>query len=79
MPKERLLEFRHGDGYKQLCDFLGEPVPLGDEAYPHINRPDEIIGRLRVVYWGTVAMAVVKVGGAVAVAGGAVWYARFRG
>ncbi|KAG6994148.1 hypothetical protein G7Y79_00046g081990 [Physcia stellaris] len=78
VPRERLLEFRRGDGYKQLCEFLGEEVP-GEEDYPHVNRPDEIIGRLRVIYWVTVAMAVAKIGGAVAVAGGAVWYAKYRG
>ncbi|KAI9924267.1 hypothetical protein MW887_007217 [Aspergillus wentii] len=37
IPKEQLLEFRIGkDGWKELCEFLGEPVPQEKwpKAYP---------------------------------------------
>ena len=35
VPSDRLLEFDVRQGWKPLCDFLGEPVP--DGAFPHIN------------------------------------------
>lgn len=62
MPKDRLLEFRQGYGYRELCDFLGEPLP-GDEPYPRINQTDNIIKMQKKLYWSTVATAVAKFGG----------------
>jgi len=45
VPKERLLHFKHQDGWKPLCEFLGVPVP--DVEYPHRNKggsiTDEIV------------------------------------
>lgn len=35
-PQSKILEFRPGDGYEQLCGFLDKPVPK-DEPYPHIK------------------------------------------
>lgn len=34
-PKERLLEYRLGDGWEPLCQFLGKPVP--DVPFPNVN------------------------------------------
>lgn len=34
-PKDRLLEYRLGDGWEPLCKFLGKPVP--DVPFPHVN------------------------------------------
>lgn len=33
-----VLDFSKGAGWKELCDFLGRPVP--EEAFPHANRYD---------------------------------------
>lgn len=80
VPAEKLLEFKPGFGYKELCDFLDEPLP-GDELYPHINQPDNIITMFTKLWWFTVVNAVVRVGGtacAVAAGLGAIWYYQFR-
>ncbi|MYB38989.1 MAG: hypothetical protein F4Y26_16720 [Gammaproteobacteria bacterium] len=31
-----VLDFERGDGWPELCAFLGEPVP--DTPFPHVNR-----------------------------------------
>ena len=33
VPKDRLLEFEPGTGWKPLCDILGRDIPK-DQAYP---------------------------------------------
>ena len=40
IPKERLLVYRLGDGWKPLCDFLGVAVP--DAPFPRTNSRDEL-------------------------------------
>ena len=35
VPRERLLEFRLGEGWKPLCEFLGKDVP--ETEFPRIN------------------------------------------
>lgn len=35
VPKDRILEYRMGDGWGPLCEFLGKPVP--DVEFPHEN------------------------------------------
>lgn len=35
VPAEKLLDYRLGDGWEPLCEFLGVPVP--DEPFPHHN------------------------------------------
>lgn len=35
VPADRLLEYRAGDGWEPLCDFLGVDVPAED--FPHVN------------------------------------------
>jgi hypothetical protein len=35
VPRERLLEYKLGSGWKPLCDFLGKEVP--EEEFPNIN------------------------------------------
>jgi Sulfotransferase domain len=34
-PKERLLEYRLGDGWEPLCEFLDKPMP--DVPFPRVN------------------------------------------
>lgn len=80
VPKNNILEFKPGDGYEQLCRFLGKPVPE-NEQYPHINQPDNIITMHKSIWWFTLANAVLKVGGAVGaivVAALAVWYYQYK-
>ncbi|WPH01364.1 Hypothetical protein R9X50_00420600 [Acrodontium crateriforme] len=35
VSKERILEYRLGDGWEPLCKFLGKPIPA--KAFPHVN------------------------------------------
>ncbi|KAJ7127636.1 P-loop containing nucleoside triphosphate hydrolase protein [Mycena epipterygia] len=35
VPKERLLDYRVGEGWESLCKFLDKPVPA--EAFPRVN------------------------------------------
>ncbi|KAL8947325.1 MAG: hypothetical protein Q9222_006381 [Ikaeria aurantiellina] len=62
VPKEKLLDFRPGGGYPQLCEFLGRPAP-GDKVYPHINQPDNIVRLFMRVWWITLWAAITKIGG----------------
>lgn len=68
-PKERLLEYRLGDGWEPLCRFLGKEVP--DVEFPKVNDSEnikELIGlmakksmknvSLRVLKWATPVMVV---------------------
>ncbi|XP_018673107.2 uncharacterized protein LOC108951032 [Ciona intestinalis] len=34
-PKEKLLVYNFGDGWKPICEFLGEKIP--DTPFPHLN------------------------------------------
>ena len=80
VPKEKILEFKAGDGYEPLCRFLGKPVPK-DEQYPHINRPDNIITIHKSIWWFTIINAAIRVGkvvGAFGVVGLAAWYYRYK-
>lgn len=44
VPKERLLVWRAGDGWKPIADALGLPVP--DEPFPHSNTREEFRARV---------------------------------
>ena len=58
LPKERLLEFRAGEGWDRLCTFLDKPVPEG-QTYPRVfvkeeNRKWFLIGAaIGCVIWTT--------------------------
>ncbi|KAF2477675.1 uncharacterized protein BDR25DRAFT_299522 [Lindgomyces ingoldianus] len=39
VPKERILEYQLGSGWKPLCDFLGKPTPDGE--FPFMNESKE--------------------------------------
>lgn len=36
VPPGQLLDYKLGDGWEPLCEFLGKPVPVGVE-FPHVN------------------------------------------
>jgi hypothetical protein len=42
-PKDRLVEWKLGDGWAPLCEVLGVPIP--DEPFPHTNTTEEFRGR----------------------------------
>jgi hypothetical protein len=41
VPRERLLEWRAGDGWAPLCAALGVPVP--SEPFPHVNKTADFL------------------------------------
>ena len=49
-PKERLLEYRLGDGWGPLCKFLGKKVPEG-RAFPRINEAAALKAKVRKIQW----------------------------
>lgn len=39
VPRDRLVEWRPGDGWKPICDALGVAVP--DDPFPHVNTTED--------------------------------------
>ena len=46
VQSERLLEYKLGEGWKPLCDFLGKEVP--DEDFPWVNEVDALRDRIEL-------------------------------
>lgn len=44
VPAGQLLEYRAGEGWEPLCQFLGVPIP--EEPFPHRNQRDQFIAQL---------------------------------
>lgn len=49
VPKERLLEYRVGEGWQRLCAFLGNDVPAVD--FPRTNDTQMILKRVETWTW----------------------------
>jgi hypothetical protein len=56
VPKEQLLEYRLGEGWGPLCEFLGKPVP--DGPFPRVNDGKSLRVLLRTGMAITVAKAM---------------------
>jgi hypothetical protein len=74
VPKERLLEYRMGDGWEPLCKFLGKDVP--DVPFPHRNDVKTMEASIGSMYEEALKaslrnIAVVVGGGAIVV--GSLW------
>ncbi|KAL8675768.1 MAG: hypothetical protein Q9186_007620 [Xanthomendoza sp. 1 TL-2023] len=50
VPKERLLEYPIGAGWKPLCDFLGKSVPKETE-FPHVNDKGNFWVAQKMLWW----------------------------
>ncbi|KAL2045259.1 hypothetical protein N7G274_002342 [Stereocaulon virgatum] len=74
VPKERLLEYKVGEGWERLCKFLEVPVPSYD--FPNINEQETFRDRIQVAISLAMQRIMMKVlpvlGGGVAV-GVAAW------
>ncbi|PYI08309.1 hypothetical protein BO78DRAFT_395706 [Aspergillus sclerotiicarbonarius CBS 121057] len=46
-PPDRLLEFKLGDGWGPLCEFLGKPVP--EVPFPHLNEKKWLDEKVQIV------------------------------
>ncbi|KAF4963648.1 hypothetical protein FSARC_8353 [Fusarium sarcochroum] len=74
VPRERLLEYRMGEGWGPICDFLDKPVP--DEEFPWVNEAAElkrVISDKFKSYTTAAAMVVLHWAGAAAVVGVGLW------
>lgn len=60
VPEERLLNYRLGDGWEPLCQFLGKPVP--DVPFPHANEREVMKRRMVRKQWHFLRGAVVRLG-----------------
>lgn len=79
VPKERLLEYRVGEGWDKLCSFLEVPVP--DHPFPHTNEQKTFGERIDVMIGlalKRVAMRVLPLLGALVAVGAAAWVYRAR-
>ena len=61
-PKEKLLEYRMGDGWEPLCKFLGKNMPEG-VPFPRKNEAAALRAKFRDGQWKLLkkaAMAIIK-------------------
>lgn len=75
-PKERLLEYRLGDGWAPLCNFLGKEVPEG-LPFPRINEAAALKAKIREIQRDKFKAAGVALGRClvpVVIVGIAMWY-----
>ncbi|KAK3988756.1 hypothetical protein QBC44DRAFT_328857 [Cladorrhinum sp. PSN332] len=79
VPEENRLEYKMGDGWEPLCEFLGVPVPVGVE-FPNSNEQEahqeEMMRRRKKMYKGAIKMFGPWVVLAGAVALGWRWYSQ---
>ncbi len=60
VPKERLLEYKLGDGWEPLCEFLGKPIP--HVPFPKVNDQDHMDEHLRIVAVRSIKNGLFNVG-----------------
>lgn len=83
VPPERLLDYKMGEGWEPLCEFLEVPVPEG-KKFPRTNDTDGFVERCRGrnrKQMMNVAFRAVVVGGSLAgiVLGATMTVRRFTG
>ena len=74
-PKERLLEYKLGDGWKPLCKFLGTEVP--DCPFPKVNDNDVVWEQMAIIArrgMRNAAWRVLQLGAVGLVVTGAIWW-----
>ena len=78
VSKDRLLEYRVGEGWERLCEFLDVPVP--DYDFPLANEQEAFGDRFHVMIGMAVQRCLIKccsvLGGIVAVGVAASLYRR---
>ena len=59
-PKERLLEYKMGDGWEPLCEFLGRPVP--EVEFPRVNDQEHLKEFFAIITKRSIRNALITVG-----------------
>ncbi|KAL2211377.1 hypothetical protein CC79DRAFT_1266253 [Sarocladium strictum] len=76
VPPEQLLEYKLGEGWEPLCEFLGKPVPEGVE-FPRVNDAEMLrglmMGKVKRNLGAVTKMAMPWIALAVAVGVGGRW------
>lgn len=72
VPEERRLEYRLGDGWEPLCEFLGKDVP--DVPFPRVNERAVLMGKFEMMKWAVTG----AFGSVVAVVVGIAWFVLTR-
>lgn len=76
VPEHRRLDYRLGEGWERLCDFLGEDVPAGE--FPRVNETAEFAERMEVMKRHALERVLRRVGwwvgGVVVLVVGVAWY-----
>ena len=78
-PKERLLEYKFGQGWEPLCEFLGKEVP--DVPFPRVNDSNALWELLVVIAWRgmrNIAIRFLQLGGPLLLALLAGWWYWYR-
>ncbi|OCL13505.1 hypothetical protein AOQ84DRAFT_282984 [Glonium stellatum] len=76
-PPDKYLEYRVGEGWDRLCEFLGKPVP--EEEFPRVNETASFEQLLQKMLKGSLvrsAKNVAKIFGPLAAVGVAVYFAK---
>lgn len=79
-PRERLLEYKLGQGWGPLCDFLGVQVPQdakGDEIpFPHVNEKEAMKAKVDGVVRQSLLSTLRRAGivGGVLAAAAVAWF-----
>ena len=56
VPPDRLLDYKLGDGWEPICQFLGKPKP--EEPFPRVNEGKDLVVMLRIGLAWTVMVAL---------------------
>ena len=78
VPKQNLLDYKIGEGWGRLCEFLGQPIP--EQEFPNTNDTKAFGDRIEVIVKRSllrVLKIAVPVVGALGAAGVALYF--FRG
>ncbi|MCJ1357618.1 MAG: hypothetical protein MMC33_007614 [Icmadophila ericetorum] len=77
VPKENLLEYKVGEGWDRLCEFLGDETPK--ESFPNINETSTFHDRMALMRRKRLLFGLkpLLTGISVMVAGSYLWYAGY--
>lgn len=59
VPKERLLEYELGSGWRPLCEFLGRKIP--DVEFPRVNETASMQEKIRIIVRRGVIRLLTKI------------------
>ena len=61
VPKDRLLEFPPAEGWKPLCEFLGQPVPPKEVPFPHATARNALGEEMSAMWRRALTRALARI------------------